>query len=50
MAIKTGIVLLNWNNWQDTCSCLESFRSLPHSESELSYYVVDNGSQDESPL
>jgi GT2 family glycosyltransferase len=50
MAIKTGIVLLNWNNWGDTCSCLESFRSLPHSKSELSYYVVDNGSQDESAL
>ena len=46
MASKIGIVILNWNNWQDTCSCLEYLRSLAYPN--LAFYVVDNGSGDDS--
>jgi GT2 family glycosyltransferase len=49
MATKIGVVILNWNNWQETLSCLESFRSLGSNEGYIAFYVVDNGSQDESP-
>jgi GT2 family glycosyltransferase len=50
MADKIGTVILNWNNWQDTCSCLETLRSLACNQVELGFYIVDNGSQDESPV
>jgi GT2 family glycosyltransferase len=48
MVDKIGVVLINWNNWQDTCICLESLRSLASNQVDLGFYIVDNGSQDES--
>lgn len=46
MKKKVYIVLLNWNGWQDTVSCLESiFRS---SYSNWTVVVCDNGSADHS--
>jgi GT2 family glycosyltransferase len=44
---KVGIVLLNWNGWEDTCVCLTSLRRLQYPDFEM--IVVDNGSTDNSP-
>jgi len=44
---KVGIVLLNWNGWEDTCACLTSLRRLRYDDFEI--IVVDNGSSDNSP-
>lgn len=43
---RVYIVLLNWNGWQDTLSCLESLQSLDYPDHKL--LVVDNASTDES--
>lgn len=42
-----GIVVLNWNGWEDTQECLESLRRLRYASYDV--YVVDNGSTDGSP-
>jgi GT2 family glycosyltransferase len=41
-----AIILLNWNNWQDTLECLESLLRLDYP----SFYIIicDNGSTDHS--
>lgn len=44
--MKTSIVVLNWNGWQDTVECLESLFHL-HS-SDFRVIVCDNGSRDGS--
>lgn len=41
-----GIVLLNWNNWQDTIECLESLFCLEYSD--VTVVLCDNGSTDGS--
>ncbi len=41
----TAIIILNWNNANDTIHCL---RSLSKAYGEFSVYVVDNGSTDDS--
>ena len=43
---RAHIVILNWNNYADTASCLESIRDLEYGNREV--VVVDNGSTDES--
>ena len=43
---KVGIVLLNWNGWDDTRVCLSSLRQLQYANLEV--IVVDNGSSDNS--
>lgn len=40
------VVVLNWNNWQDTVDCVESCRRVTHPSVRL--LVVDNGSTDGS--
>ena len=40
-----GVVLVNWNRWQDTIECLESLLRSPH---PLHVVVVDNASADGS--
>lgn len=40
------VVVLNWNNYEDTKKCLESLRRATYSN--LKIIVVDNGSADES--
>lgn len=42
----TAIVILNWNNWPDTNSCLESLLRL--SNDNIKIIVCDNGSTDGS--
>ena len=41
----TAIIILNWNNANDTLSCLDS---LQNAEGEFRVYLVDNGSTDTS--
>ena len=41
----TAIIILNWNNANDTLSCLDS---LQNAEGEFKVYLVDNGSTDNS--
>lgn len=41
-----AIVILNWNNYEDTASCLESLEELIYPEYNV--VVVDNGSTDDS--
>ncbi len=43
---RVSIVVLNWNNYEDTRKCLESLRKVIYSE--LRVLVVDNGSSDGS--
>jgi GT2 family glycosyltransferase len=43
-----GIVLLNWNNWPDTLSCLEDIKRYTYPRERLRVIVVDNNSSDES--
>lgn len=48
MQPELGIVLLNWNNWQETLACLEQLRRLDYPNGNFRMYVVDNASQDDS--
>ena len=41
----TAIIILNWNNANDTISCLDS---LVNSKGDFRVYLVDNGSVDNS--
>jgi len=43
---KVIVVVLNWNNYTDTASCLSSLRQLHYDNCEV--VVVDNGSTDDS--
>lgn len=43
---RVGIVLVNWNGWQDTVTCVESCAALEYTGYQI--LVVDNGSTDES--
>lgn len=43
---KVGIIVLNWNGWQDTIECLESLQHLTYPNYQIT--VVDNGSTDDS--
>jgi len=45
-ASRIEIIVLNWNNAQDTLACLESLERLTYPNHEI--IVVDNGSTDES--
>jgi GT2 family glycosyltransferase len=40
------IIILNWNNWQDTIECLESVFNIEYQEYQV--IVVDNCSKDDS--
>jgi GT2 family glycosyltransferase len=44
---KISIIILNWQNWQDTLACLDSLRQLESSAS-FAIIVCDNDSQDDS--
>jgi GT2 family glycosyltransferase len=45
-ATKTGIVVLNWRNADDTIACLSSLNEL--TERRWNVYILDNGSDDGS--
>ena len=46
MMKNVTIVVLNWNGWKDTISCLESLKKLDYENFKL--VVVDNASTDDS--
>ena len=46
MLPKVQIIILNWNSWPDTVSCLESVEKLTYPSYEVT--LVDNGSVDNS--
>lgn len=43
---KVSIIVLNWNNWQDTIECLESLFQIEYECYDV--ILVDNGSDDDS--
>ena len=43
---RIGIVVVNWNGWQDTLACVASLRALDYEDRHI--YVVDNASTDDS--
>lgn len=43
---SVGIVILNWNNFEDTNSCISSAKKLDYNEYDI--FLVDNGSIDNS--
>jgi GT2 family glycosyltransferase len=43
---KLGIIILNWNNWQDTLDCVEALGDCSYTNKEI--WIVDNASEDES--
>jgi GT2 family glycosyltransferase len=45
-AVKTAIVILNWNGWQDTIECLQSLCQLD--SDHFAVIVVDNASTNDS--
>ncbi|WP_240730888.1 glycosyltransferase family 2 protein [Deinococcus sp. S9] len=46
MEPRVGIVILNWNGWQDTVECLNSLQGLSYPNFEI--IVVDNASTNDS--
>ncbi|MFQ5909273.1 MAG: glycosyltransferase family 2 protein, partial [Thermoplasmata archaeon] len=44
---RVALVILNWNDWEATRTCLESVAKATYSP--MKTYVVDNGSSDGSP-
>ncbi|GAA5534863.1 glycosyltransferase family 2 protein [Deinococcus aluminii] len=46
MEPRVGIVILNWNGWQDTVECLSSLQGLAYPNFEV--IVVDNASTNDS--
>ncbi len=44
---RVALVVLNWNDWEDTRRCLDSLAGLSYRRHET--IVVDNGSEDGSP-
>jgi len=44
--LKTAIIILNWQGWQDTLVCLTSLKKLTFSPASI--IVCDNNSQDDS--
>lgn len=48
MQPKIGVILLNWNNDQDTLSCLNMLGQLDYPRELLYVIVVDNGSSSQS--
>ena len=45
-APKVGIIVLNWNNYDDSARCLESIKNVEYPDYKI--YLVDNGSTDQS--
>lgn len=45
MQKKTAILILNYNNYEDTINCIESVEK--HNTAPIKYFVVDNGSKRE---
>lgn len=43
---SVGIIILNWNNYEDTSTCLESARDIRYPNYKI--FVIDNGSSDNS--
>lgn len=43
---NVGIIVLNWNNWQDTLECLDSIRHLAYPDHRV--ILIDNGSTNDS--
>ncbi|MFQ7303189.1 MAG: glycosyltransferase family 2 protein, partial [Beduini sp.] len=43
---KIGIILLNYNAYEDTKECIESLKAMTYPNYEI--FVVDNDSQDDS--
>jgi len=43
---RVTIIVLNWNNWQETVTCLTSLRAVSYSRWQV--IVVDNGSTNDS--
>jgi GT2 family glycosyltransferase len=46
MQPKVSIIVLNWNNWEDTIECLESLYRINYDNYNV--IMVDNGSDDDS--
>lgn len=46
MQEKVGIVILNWNGWQDTIECLANLKKLTYDNFEV--ILVENGSTNDS--
>lgn len=46
--IRVGIIILNWNGKQDTIECLDTVVRSKTERIDLSIYVVDNASSDDS--
>lgn len=40
--MKTALIILNYNNYEDTINCIESVET--HNTASIKYIVVDNGS------
>jgi len=45
---KTGIIILNYNSYNDTVNCINSIFNFSNKKSFFKIYIVDNASTDES--
>jgi len=45
-SLRIGVIVLNWNGWQDTVACVQSLRKATYPA--LGVAIVDNGSTDGS--
>lgn len=46
--VKVGIIILNYNGYKDTIECLESLKRADFHGVQVSTFVIDNGSTNES--
>lgn len=46
--MQVSLIILNWNGYKDTLSCLDSVRKLNITDFKLQVVVIDNASTDES--
>lgn len=45
--LKINIIILNWNDWEDTINCVNSLQETDYAES-FKIIIIDNGSTDNS--
>jgi hypothetical protein len=45
---KLNLIILNWNGWKMTKTCLESLEKIKIKDFQLEVVIVDNGSKDDS--
>ncbi len=49
MPPRISVVIVNWNNWEETAGCIQQLNQTNYPREQIEIIVVDNGSSDHSP-